>query len=272
MRFTRAPAESHAAPIDNSKKPPGLCAWGAFSVQGNSNGFIYNQIKHRRSRYLLQHLCPLAMNLNNLLWHIDSPRFYLMARILIQFAHPALEKSRVNRRLLAAVESLDFVTVNDLYEQYPDFDIDVGREQELLLAHDYIVLHHPFYWYSSPAIIKQWEDLVLEHGWAYGRTGTALAGKRMLSAITTGGRQEAYQETGSNRFTIQQLLAPFEQTARLCKMDYLPPFVVHGSLRISEDELAAAAVRYRELLTLLATDQAEEYALLQSPSLNDLAT
>ncbi|QIL77570.1 NAD(P)H-dependent oxidoreductase [Hymenobacter sp. HDW8] len=194
-----------------------------------------------------------------------------MARILIQFAHPALEKSRVNRRLIAAVESLDFVTVNDLYEQYPDFDIDVHREQELLLAHDYIVLHHPFYWYSSPAMIKQWEDLVLEHGWAYGRTGNALAGKQMLNAITTGGKQEAYQETGSNRYTIQQLLAPFEQTARLCKMQYLPPFVVHGSLRITDAEIDAAALRYRELLTLLATGQVTEYATLQTPVLTDLA-
>ncbi|SMB92922.1 Kef-type potassium/proton antiporter accessory protein, CPA2 family (TC 2.A.37.1) [Hymenobacter roseosalivarius DSM 11622] len=190
-----------------------------------------------------------------------------MARILIQFAHPALEKSRVNRRLIAAVESLDFVTVNDLYEQYPDFDIDVQREQELLLAHEYVVLHHPFYWYSSPAMIKQWEDLVLEHGWAYGRTGNALAGKHMLNAITTGGRQEAYQETGSNRYTIQQLLAPFEQTARLCKMQYLPPFVVHGSLRITDEEIDAAAIRYRDLLTLLATGQATEYASLQAPFL-----
>jgi glutathione-regulated potassium-efflux system ancillary protein KefG len=194
-----------------------------------------------------------------------------MARILIQFAHPVLEKSRVNRRLIAAVESLDFVTVNDLYEQYPDFDIDVAREQELLLAHDYVVLHHPFYWYSSPALVKQWEDLVLEHGWAYGRTGNALAGKRMLNAITTGGREEAYQETGSNRYTIQQLLVPFEQTARLCKMEYLPPFVVHGSLRITEAEIDAAALRYRELLTLLATGQTTEYATLQAPVLKDLA-
>ncbi|SFQ81146.1 glutathione-regulated potassium-efflux system oxidoreductase KefF [Hymenobacter arizonensis] len=194
-----------------------------------------------------------------------------MARILVQFAHPALEKSRVNRRLIAAVESLDFVTVNDLYEQYPDFDIDVNREQELLLAHDYVVLHHPFYWYSAPALIKQWEDLVLEHGWAYGRTGNALAGKRMLSVITTGGQREAYQETGANRYTIQQLLVPFEQTARLCRMEYLPPFVVHGSLRITEAEIEAAGARYRALLTLLATGQAAEYAAAQAPFLTDLA-
>ena len=72
--------------------------------------------------------------------------------------------------------------MHDLYEAYPDFDIDVRREQELLAAHEVIVLQHPFYWYSAPALLKEWQDLVLEHGWAYGSGGTALRGKALLSA------------------------------------------------------------------------------------------
>src|SRR5688572_21464047 len=100
-----------------------------------------------------------------------------MARILLLFAHPALEKSRVHKTLLHRVEHLPNVTVNDLYQHYPFFDIDIQREQELLLTHDIYVFQHPLYWYSSPAIIKQWQDLVLEHGWAYGRHGRMLVGK-----------------------------------------------------------------------------------------------
>jgi hypothetical protein len=92
----------------------------------------------------------------------------MASRVLILFAHPALEKSRVNRRLIAAVQDLENVTINDLYEQYPDFYIHVKREQELLLSHDVIVFQHPFYWYSCPALVKQWEDLVLQYGFAYG--------------------------------------------------------------------------------------------------------
>jgi len=105
-------------------------------------------------------------------------------RVLILFAHPALEKSRVNRRLIAAVQDLENVTINDLYEQYPDFYIRVKREQELLLSHDVIVFQHPFYWYSCPALVKQWEDLVLQYGFAYGKEGTKLEGKWVLTAIT----------------------------------------------------------------------------------------
>ena len=101
-------------------------------------------------------------------------------RVLILFAHPALEKSRVNRRLSAAVSSLPGVTFHDLYEAYPDFDVDVRREQELLGSHDLVVLQHPFFWYSIPPLLKQWIDLVLEHGWAYGSEGKALVGKEAV--------------------------------------------------------------------------------------------
>ncbi|MHC5048843.1 MAG: NAD(P)H-dependent oxidoreductase, partial [Planctomycetota bacterium] len=102
-------------------------------------------------------------------------------RILVLFAHPAFEKSRVNRRLVGAIEQLEGVTVNDLYESYPDFDVDVEREQELLVAHEVLVLQHPLYWYSAPALLKEWIDLVLEHGWAYGAGGDALLGKKAMS-------------------------------------------------------------------------------------------
>jgi hypothetical protein len=88
-----------------------------------------------------------------------------MASFLLLFAHPALEKSRVNRFLLEAVQSLDFVTVNDLYEQYPAFDIDIDREQALLRQHEYIILQHPFYWYSAPPLVKQWPTVSTAPRW-----------------------------------------------------------------------------------------------------------
>jgi glutathione-regulated potassium-efflux system ancillary protein KefG len=175
--------------------------------------------------------------------------------VLILFAHPAFERSRVHRRLVEAVSDLPGVTFHDLYEAYPDFDVDVKHEQELLSAHEVVVLQHPFYWYSTPPLIKQWEDLVLEHGWAYGTGGTALHGKRLLSAISAGGPQRAYSAGGYQRFTIRQLLAPIEQTARLCGMEYLPPFVVFGTLGLGVDEIGVAAAEYRRLIEALRDDR-----------------
>ncbi|MGA8655845.1 MAG: NAD(P)H-dependent oxidoreductase [Chthoniobacterales bacterium] len=173
-------------------------------------------------------------------------------RVLILFAHPAPHKSRINRRLIASVRGLDNVTINDLYEEYPTFDINVQREQELLLAHDIIVFQHPFYWYSSPAILKEWEDLVLEYGFAYGAGGTKLQGKLFLTAITTGGPREAYQRAGFNFFTIRELLAPFEQSAKFCGMRYLPPFVIHGARQFKdESEIVAQVQAYRYVIERL---------------------
>lgn len=195
-----------------------------------------------------------------------------MSRVLVLFAHPALEKSRVNRQLADAVRGLPGVTFNDLYEAYPDFDVDVAREQRLLVEHDVLLVQHPFYWYSTPALLKQWQDLVLEHGWAYGTGGTALRGKRWVSAVTTGGREQAYQPDGLNRFTMRQLLAPLEQTAHLCGMDFLPPFVVHGTHRLDAGQIAAAAAEYRTVVEALRDDRLELDAVRRLPRLNaDLA-
>jgi len=175
-------------------------------------------------------------------------------KILILFAHPALEKSRVNRVLVERVRDLPGVSFHDLYEAYPDFYIDVKHEQRLLTEHDLYIFHHPFFWYSTPAILKEWQDLVLEHGWAYGANGTALHGKIMLNAITTGGGERAYQPEGHNRFTVEQLLAPIAQSFRLCGVDYLPPFIAHGTHNMTPDEIEAHAEDYRRVVEALRDD------------------
>jgi len=171
-----------------------------------------------------------------------------MRSILILFAHPALEKSRVNRHLVEQVNDLEGVTFHDLYEAYPDLHIDVRREQALLTDHDVIVFHHPFFWYSTPAILKEWQDLVLEHGWAYGKAGTALEGKLMFSVITTGGGESAYQRDGFVGHTMGDLLVPISRTARLCRMEYLPPFITHGTLTMNPAEIEGHARDYRRVI------------------------
>lgn len=175
-----------------------------------------------------------------------------MRRVLVLFAHPVLERSRVNSRLVSAAREVEGVTVHDLYEAYPTMSIDVPREKRLLVDHDVVVFQHPFYWYSVPAILKEWQDLVLEHGWAYGAGGTHLQGKLTLNVISTGGPAHAYRRGGHNRFTVRELLAPWDQTAHLCGMRFLAPFVVHAALRVVGDEdVSKARACYARLLAAL---------------------
>ncbi len=177
-----------------------------------------------------------------------------MAKVLILFTHPALEKSRVNKPLLQHAKMVDNVTIHDLYEHYPDFNIDIQHEQQLLLQNDIILWHHPLYWYNSPALLKQWIDLVLEHGWAYGSQGKALVGKKITNVITSGGAADAYSKEGHNNYTIEEFLAPFIQTAKLCNMQYLEPFKVQGTHKLTQPDIEEHAIRYKNFLTQLTTN------------------
>jgi glutathione-regulated potassium-efflux system ancillary protein KefG len=172
-------------------------------------------------------------------------------RVLVLLAHPALERSRVHARLLESARGVDGATIHDLYELYPDFDIDVGREQALAAEHDVLVFQHPMYWYSAPPLLKQWQDLVLEHGWAYGSRGTALRGRSVMHALSCGGTEAAYQRGGHNRFSIAEFLRPFEQSTVLCNMTWLPPFVVYGTHALDAPRIEACARAYGTLLEQL---------------------
>lgn len=190
-------------------------------------------------------------------------------RVLVQFFHPALEKSRVHRRLIEAARRVDAITIRDLYELYPEFDIDVGAEQELLVSHDVLIFQHPLYWYSGPALLKQWLDLVLEHGWAYGRRGMALRGKLAMHALSSGGGRDAYSASGLNRRELGEFLLPFEQTAVLCRMRWLPPFAVSGTHRMEDADIERAATAYARLLGALRDDELDLEAVAQLKRANE---
>jgi glutathione-regulated potassium-efflux system ancillary protein KefF len=153
-------------------------------------------------------------------------------------AHPNWKDSRANRRLLQAAQALGTVEVRDVFGQYADYSIDVPREQNALQAAQLVVLLHPVQWYSMPALLKLWVDEVLAYGWAYGG-GTALQGKDLWLVATTGGSEEAYHPSGYNRYFFDAFMPPYEQTAHLCGMRFLPPLVLHGAHAVSEAELAA---------------------------------
>jgi glutathione-regulated potassium-efflux system ancillary protein KefG len=170
---------------------------------------------------------------------------------LVILSHPALHRSRVNSALLAAVSTRSDVTVHDLYKYYPDFLIDVEAEQRKLLSHRLIVLQYPMYWYATPALLKEWFDTVLLHGFAFGSGGTKLPGKTLLLAVTTGGDRDTYQAEGLNRFTISELLRPLEATANLCGLSWAEPFIVHDAVRMDAEGRAAAAGAYGARISAL---------------------
>lgn len=190
-------------------------------------------------------------------------------KILVLFAHPRFERSSNNAALIRHIPDVPEITFHDLYENYPEFHIDKEYEKKLLVENQIIIWQHPLYWYSCPPLMKQWIDIVLEFGWAYGPGGTALEGKIIFNAITAGGQISAYTREGRNRYTLKELLTPFDQTAYLCKMIYLPPFAVHGTHRLSRDDVEVQAQQYGQILNKLINNEFKINEIQNHQYLND---
>ena len=171
-----------------------------------------------------------------------------MPRILILLAHPQLEQSRAAASMVDALQATLAappaglqIELRDLYARYPDYLIDVPAEQAALAGVDLLVWLHPIHWYGMPPLMKLWLDEVLAFGWAYGPGGLALRGIDLWLALSTGGPASSYRSDGHNRYFFEAFLPPYEQTAALTGMRFLPPLVLHGALHSGQAELLAHA-------------------------------
>ncbi|HSI58782.1 MAG TPA: NAD(P)H-dependent oxidoreductase [Ideonella sp.] len=173
-----------------------------------------------------------------------------MAQILVLTAHPQLEHSRINRTLQRAARKLppDRIEVRDLYALYPDYLIDIEAEQRELAQAQLVVWQHPLHWYGMPPLMKLWLDEVFAFGWAYGPGGGQLHGKDLWLVVSTGGNEDAYRPAGHNRHFIDAFFTPYEQTAALAGMRYLPPLVMHGAHQVSDAAIQAHAELYGQRL------------------------
>ncbi|RXJ68886.1 general stress protein [Halarcobacter ebronensis] len=172
-----------------------------------------------------------------------------MKKTLIILAHPNFEESRLNKTLINTIKNEKNITINNLYSEYKSFDkIDIKREQTLLLEHDRIVFQFPFYWFSSPSLLKEWQDKVLEYGFAYGSEGGKLKTKEFKIVTTMGSPEFAYQAGAYIQASMNELLKPFETMAKFTRMSYTMPFYVYKALKITDEELEQKAFEYKQTL------------------------
>jgi len=177
------------------------------------------------------------------------PRRPAVPRTLVILAHPQPEHSRVSRALADAARALGpEVAVRDLYALYPDYLIDPAAEQAALAGVRLLVWLHPIHWYGMPPLMKLWLDEVFAFGWAYGPGGTALHSADLWLAVSTGGSEASYHPQGHNRHFFDAFLPPYEQTAALAGLRFLPPLVLHGAHRASDAEVDAHARLFAQRL------------------------
>ncbi|ASZ14761.1 NAD(P)H-dependent oxidoreductase [Chitinophaga pendula] len=172
-------------------------------------------------------------------------------KTLAIIAHPNISESVINKHLVHTLSSHpDTVTIHHLYDQYPDWNIDVKAEQQLVEQHDRILFQFPFYWFSCPPLLRKWMDDVLTYGWAYGRTGDKVKNKQLLLAVSAGIEQDDYKQGGKYLYTMKELLRPFELTALYTDMIYKTPFVVYDTDNQTGQDLARISQEYTAFLEI----------------------
>ena len=92
----------------------------------------------------------------------------------------------------------------------------------------------------------------------------------MMNVISTGASRDAYTREGHNTYTIREFLRPFEQTAKLCHMEYLPPFVLHDAMNINVNlDLHFFTELLRNMLTQLMNNKIDFEELKEFEYMND---
>ena len=172
--------------------------------------------------------------------------------ILIVYAHPYPQRSRACAALLSALEDVPDLEVRSLYELYPDFDIDPEAEQAAIGRARAVLWMHPLYWYSAPALMKQWFEKVLVRGFAYDDHGAHMAGKPLLWVTTTGGDEAAFSADGRHHRDFDAFVPVMQETARYCGFEWQAPFVLHGAHLVPDARLIEAGQALRGRIEDLA--------------------
>ena len=166
-------------------------------------------------------------------------------KTLVILVHPDMENSKINKKWKEELEKYpDKITVHELYKEYPDWNINIEKEQELITKHDNIIFEFPLYWYSSPPILKKWLDDVLSFNWAYGNE-YRLKGKNIGFAVSVGGPKKEYSKTGSVRFSMDEILVPFEATVKYIKANLISHYILFDATEsLNEKKLLESAEGY----------------------------
>ncbi|MEX3619621.1 NAD(P)H-dependent oxidoreductase [Paenibacillus glucanolyticus] len=151
-------------------------------------------------------------------------------KTLVIVTHPSIDTSVINQRWVEELQKYpDKYTVHELHKAYPDGNIDAEKEQQLIETHGSLVLQFPVYWFNCPPLLKKWLDDVFAYGWAYGSGGgDKLKDRKTALAVTAGIKEEDYREEGKYRYTLEQLLTPFETTFLYCRANYRSFFAYYG--------------------------------------------
>ncbi|MCT1532725.1 NAD(P)H-dependent oxidoreductase [Sphingobacterium daejeonense] len=175
-------------------------------------------------------------------------------KTLIVVIHPDFNNSVINKKWVESLQKYpDKFYIHLLHQVYPNENIDIKAEQKLVEKYEKIVFQFPFYWFNCPPLFKKWLDNVLTYNWAYGsKSGYQLEGKKIALAISVGIEENEFGSTERYKYSLEELLRPFELTFEYIKADYRPFFAYYGiELNSSKEWVEKSIVPYLEFLNKL---------------------
>jgi NAD(P)H dehydrogenase (quinone) len=143
----------------------------------------------------------------------------IIMKVLIVFTHP--NSNSFNHALLEKItaglkQSGHEVRVKDLYQENFDPVLNsenlselhqgtipsrISKEQEQLLWADGLIFIYPLWWFTPPAMLKGWFDVVLSNGVAFEYSDKGAKGllkhKKALVMITAGASENYFVENDS---------------------------------------------------------------------------
>ncbi|MGW4346673.1 NAD(P)H-dependent oxidoreductase [Streptomyces sp. NPDC004690] len=136
-------------------------------------------------------------------------------------------------------------------------DATLRAHLDRLLAADLLVLSFPLWWFSLPAVLKGWIDRVFVMGGVFGGQHglfeqAALAGRRAMLLVTTGGSRESFQPGGMLGAMDDFLFHIHRGMLEFVGYQVLAPVITYGPAHLTEQERAAALDAVRESVALVA--------------------
>lgn len=165
---------------------------------------------------------------------------------LLILAHPYYAQSIANKAIVEElVKTYPDLEVRDIFQLYPDYQIDVSAEQEALLRHDTIILQYPMFWFNMPAILKLWFDEVFTYQFAYGSQGDKLKDKKVIISMTVG--QTEANMVSDQENLIDSFLKAVQYSIQYTQMQLSNTFLLYDVSPLSgnaESEIKLKAVEH----------------------------
>lgn len=153
-------------------------------------------------------------------------------KTLVLIGHPSPRESFAHQFLLESLKYLNEIDVKIISE------LETFNQNDLQV-YDRIILQIPIYWYSAPGFVKTFLDDILVSD------SNLLTDKYFGIVATFGTQEKAFQAGGKEKFTVSEMLRPFEMIANHFGMQYLPPFAIHQFDHMTPEEREKLLIDYQ---------------------------